>query len=390
MSRKALHVLSRLTETGEALPVSPAEASLKPGFALALQQWYLSNHRSLPWRKTQDPYAIWVSEIMLQQTQVASVIPYYQRFLERFPTVQTLAQAPLDAVLKAWEGLGYYSRGRNLHAAAQQMVAQHQGRFPNTLAEAEALPGVGKSTAGAILTFGYGQKHPLLDGNVKRVLARLFDVDTPVADSATTKTLWQYSANLLAESEDSYTYNQAIMELGATLCTPRHPQCLVCPVKTWCQSAAAGTQHQRPVKVAKPPTPHVPIGAAVIWHRGKILIQQRPAKGLLGGLWEFPGGKQEPGETLEQTVHRELMEELGIQVTLGDRIAQVKHAYSHFKITLHAYSATLVSGTPKPHCADALAWVKPEELRQFAYPKANLKVIEAIEARLSLPANPNN
>lgn len=366
----------------------PAEAKreaspYKKGFATALQDWYRLNCRDLPWRNTNNPYAIWVSEIMLQQTQVATVIPYYGRFLEKFPTIEALASAPQSAVLKAWEGLGYYSRGRNLHKAAQHMVAHHDGKFPNTLEEAEALCGVGKSTAGAILTFGHGQKHPLLDGNVKRVLSRLYDVDTPPADTATTKAMWTYSEALLEESDDAYTYNQAIMELGATLCTPNNPQCLLCPVKQWCDAAKAGTQHERPVKVAKAPTPHFHIGAAVIWHEGRILIQQRPQKGLLGGLWEFPGGKQEAGETLEETVHRELQEELGITVTVGDKIATVKHAYSHFKITLHAYHTQWVSGDPTPKCADAMAWVLPSELRQYAYPKANLKVIDALETGFS-------
>ncbi len=350
----------------------------KAGFAQALVAWYKANARDLPWRKGNSAYEIWLSEVMLQQTQVATVIPYFHRFLKSFPTVGALANAPVDAVLKQWEGLGYYSRARNLHKAAQQVVRQHGGQFPTTLEEMNALPGIGRSTAGAILTFAMGQAHPLLDGNVKRVLSRLYDIDELPAKVEAA--MWAHSAELLAQTEDAYSFNQAIMELGATLCTTKHPQCLVCPVKAQCTAAANGTQHERPIKAVKKPTPHHDIGAAVIWHQGKVLIQQRPAKGLLGGLWEFPGGKQEPDESIEATVVREIAEELAMDITVGKKVATVKHAYSHFKITLHAYHCTWLSGQPTPHCADDWAWVKPEDLNNYAFPKANLKVIEAILA----------
>ncbi len=356
------------------IPITPA--ANKDGFADALVNWYHANARDLPWRKGNSAYEIWLSEIMLQQTQVVTVIPYFYRFLKKFPTVSDLAKAPVDAVLKQWEGLGYYSRARNLHKAAQQVVAQHGGQFPETLEEMNALPGIGRSTAGAILTFAMGQQHPLLDGNVKRVLSRLYDIDK-LPNKVETQ-MWEYSTELLLQTDEPYSFNQAIMELGATLCTGKHPQCLVCPVKAYCTAAANGTQYERPVKATKKPVPHHNIGAAVIWHKGKVLIQQRPKEGLLGGLWEFPGGKQEAGETIEETVTREITEELAMEVTVGDKVATVKHAYSHFKITLHAYHCTWVSGKPTPHCADDWAWVAPKKLNDYAFPKANLKVIEAL------------
>lgn len=358
-------------------PVPPP--ANKAGYAEALERWYHENARQLPWRETHNPYAIWLSEVMLQQTQVTTVLPYYGRFLKAYPTVEALAKAPVDKVLKQWEGLGYYSRARNLHKAAQLVAFELGGQFPNTLEGMMALPGVGKSTAGAILTFSKltDVRHPLLDGNVKRVLSRLYDVDVPPAKAEVE--MWGYSAELLEQSEDPWTFNQAMMELGATLCTQRHPQCLICPVRQQCTAAARGVQHERPVKVAKKALPHHDIGAAVIWNeQGEVLIQQRPEKGLLGGLWEFPGGKLEKHETLEECVLREIGEELGIEIEVCEKLVSVKHAYSHFKITLHAYQCNYLTGKPTPKAADDWRWVKPDTLRDYAFPKANVKVIDTL------------
>jgi len=358
-------------------PQSPSPC--KPDFAPALIQWYNHQHRDLPWRNTHDPYPIWLSEIMLQQTQVNTVIPYYEKFLNLFPTLADLASAPAETVLKAWEGLGYYARCRNLHQAAKQILSQHGGSFPQTHAEVNALPGIGRSTAGAILTFAFGQRHPILDGNVKRVLARLFDIHEDPAGNETQKRMWTLSEALLAEAEDPYAYNQAIMELGATVCTPQNPSCLLCPVRPHCDAAAAGTQNDLPIKAPKKAVPHYTIAVGVIWHQGQVLIQRRPEKGLLGGLWEFPGGKQEPGEALEETARREIEEELGIEVQVRDKIITVPHAYTHFKITLHAFHCDYVSGTPEPKGCEAWQWVAPEALESFAFPTANKRVLAALK-----------
>lgn len=347
-------------------------------FAAELIAWYRQSHRDLPWRNTSDAYAIWISEIMLQQTQVATVLDYYCRFLTLFPTVHDLAHAPIDSVMKVWEGLGYYARCRNLHRAAQLVSTEHGGRFPDTFEAVEALPGIGRSTAGAILTFAYGQRHPLLDGNVKRVLSRVFDIDQPLEKPAVLVKAWQHSTDLLADAESPYDYNQAIMELGATVCLPKEPRCLVCPVSQFCEAKSKGTQYERPVKVKKQPTPHFHIGVGVIWQDDKILIQQRPNEGLLGGLWEFPGGKQEAGETLEETVSREIQEELEIDITVGEKIASVKHAYTHFKITLHAFHCQFVSGTPTPKAAQQWCWAELKDLPNYAFPKANKTVLEQL------------
>lgn len=358
------------------MPSKATSPYLKAGFAQALTDWYKVEHRVLPWRETTDPYAIWLSEIMLQQTQVKTVLDYYRRFLTQYPTLQALAQAPPDDVMKLWEGLGYYARCRNLQKAAQHIVEKHNGIFPNTLEEVEALPGIGRSTAGAILTFAYGQKHPLLDGNVKRVISRIFDMDQDVQQTAVINEMWQASETLLSESEEPHLYNQAIMELGATVCLPQNPRCLLCPVKPFCQACARGTQHDRPVKAAKAKTPHHTIAVGVIWKDDQVFIQQRPEGGLLGGLWEFPGGKQETDESLTDTVLREIKEELGIQIEVGELITSVKHAYTHFKITLHAYHCQYVSGELQPQAAQAWRWVTPSELPLYAFPKANKTVLE--------------
>lgn len=359
----------------------------KTGFAPLLIDWFNANGRDLPWRHTHDPYHIWLSEVMLQQTQVKTVIDYYNRFLILFPTIQDLAKAPADTVLKAWEGLGYYARCRNLHQTAKIVTDEYNGRFPDTLEAVEALPGIGRSTAGAILTFSYGQAHPLLDGNVKRVLSRLFDIDEDIAKPSLQPLLWQYSEQLLAGTagieKGSWAFNQGIMELGATICIPKEPRCLVCPVSQYCEAVAKGVQVDRPIKTKKAPTPHYNIGVGVIWdeNKNRVFIQQRPAEGLLGGLWEFPGGKQEANETIEETVKRELKEELGFEVTLGERVITVKHAYTHFKVTLHVYHCYLpFPQEPQLNAASACQWVTIKQATKFAFPKANIKILEQLQA----------
>lgn len=356
-------------------------SSKASSIANQLIAWYRSSHRDLPWRNTNDPYAIWVSEIMLQQTQVVTVLPYYYRWMQQFPTIQSLAEAPLDVVLKAWEGLGYYARGRNLHKAAKQIMDVHHGAFPTEFEAIHNLPGVGKSTAGAISTFGLGKPQPILDGNVKRVLSRLYAITEMVNDKAVTDLLWAKSAALLPKKPvDAYDFNQAVMELGATLCTPKQPQCERCPWLGDCKARAQGLENELPVKQDSKPTPHHTIGVGVIYKNDKILIALRPEEGLLGGLWEFPGGKCKPDETLQDCVKREIKEETGLKVSVGPKIATVKHAYTHFKITLHAFVCDYVSGKASPKASQELRWVALEDLSDYAFPKANKKVLEALRA----------
>jgi A/G-specific adenine glycosylase len=346
--------------------------------------WYAKHKRDLPWRRdARDPYRVWISEILLQQTQVATVIPYYERFLARFPTVRALASADLDAVLKTWEGAGYYARARNLHRAANQIVAQFDEKIPSTVEELLTLPGIGRYTAGAIASIAFNRDAPVLDGNVIRVLCRYLNLTGDPKNSMTQRELWKLMELLLPHGRAG-DFNQAMMELGATLCAPRNPQCEICPLKRGCLARQKDIQAQLPTKRKKKTLPHHPIAVGVIWKRGKILIAQRRARDLLGGLWEFPGGHQEQGESLARCAAREIREELGIKVKVGKEFASVDHAYSHFSITLHAFNCRWQSGRPRALGCAKWKWVSPRELSLYAFPKANRAVIEKLETLLPM------
>ncbi|MDR9404427.1 MAG: A/G-specific adenine glycosylase [Halothece sp. Uz-M2-17] len=342
----------------------------------SLRQWYQTQGRDLPWRKTNDPYQIWVSEIMLQQTQVKTVIPYYQRWLETFPDISTLAEKSQQTVLKQWEGLGYYARARNLHRAAQVIVNDYNGVFPNQLPDVLSLPGIGRTTAGGILSAAFNQPLSILDGNVKRVLARLIALEIP--PNKAINQLWDLSDQLLDQNHPR-DYNQALMDLGATLCTPKQPSCLLCPWRNYCQAFQHNLQTKIPMRTPSSPLPHKQIGVAVIWNQhGEILIDRRLQEGLLGGLWEFPGGKIEEQETIPACIEREIKEELGITVEVGEHLMTINHAYTHFKVTLHVHHCRHLEGEPQPIECEEIRWVKPEQLSEFPFPKANTKIIEAI------------
>jgi A/G-specific adenine glycosylase len=342
----------------------------------SLLLWYTHQGRELPWRKTSDPYAIWVSEIMLQQTQVKTVLPYYKRWLERFPTLASLAETEQEAVLMLWQGLGYYARARNLHKAAQKVVSDYGGEFPDQMDEALKLPGIGRTTAGGIFSLAFGQAWPILDGNVKRVLARLAGLCIPPKNALSF--LWKGSEHLL-DPENPKAFNQALMDLGATVCTPKQPVCLLCPWSTFCQAHRLNLQLVIPMSETRDPIPHKLIGVAVIWNDlGQILIDKRPQSGLLGGLWEFPGGKLEPNETLAECVVREIQEELGIEIAVLEHFMTLEHAYTHFKVTLSVHHCLHISGEPQPIECDEVKWVVLEELDQYPFPTANQKIIAAL------------
>ncbi|NNF57351.1 MAG: A/G-specific adenine glycosylase [Rhodothermaceae bacterium] len=352
--------------------------------------WFAEDRRPMPWREVgpdgrRDPYRVWLAEVMLQQTRVDQARPYFERFTAAFPTVEALAEAELDAVLKNWEGLGYYSRARNLHRAAKAIVADHDGQVPDTEEAILALPGVGAYTAAAVLSLAYDRPLAVLDGNVIRVLARVFAVEADTRQGATRRAL-QAVADDLLDTERPGLFNEAIMELGATLCTPRNPACGRCPLRSDCAAFAQGQTEHYPVVSKKKPTPHYEIAVGVIEDdQGRVLIQQRPEDAMLGGLWEFPGGKQEAEEPLAETCRREVHEELGIDVNVGEEIARIPHAYSHFSITMHAFLCRLREGKPKHHADQPLAWVGIDDLDRYAFPRANRRLIEILIDRRRQP-----
>ncbi len=341
-----------------------------------LLTWFDAHRRELPWRETRDPYAIWISEIMLQQTQVASVVDYYNRFLKRFPTAEKLAAADLDTVLKLWEGLGYYRRARNLHKAAKLITRRHAGQLPPTAAALRKLPGIGPYTAGAIASIAFGAAEPVVDGNVQRVLCRLCRIDQPPKQPATQQRLWQLAGQLVPDERPG-DFNQSIMELGAMICRPRNPACQACPLAPLCLARKASLQNDLPRRTPGKTLPHHTIVAGVISRRdGRILIDRRPQEGLLGGLWEFPGGKVEPGETLGDALRREVREEVGLTIDVGEKLCVVEHAYSHFRITMHVFLARQKTGRARPLACDAVKWVTRSNLRRHAFPQANRVVLD--------------
>ena len=343
-----------------------------------LLDWYDRHRRELPWRDETDPYRIWISEVMLQQTQVTTVVPYYERFLRRFPTLADLAAASLDDVLKAWEGLGYYARARNLHAAARQVMADHGGRLPESYDGLRHLPGFGDYTAGAVASIAFGERVPAVDGNVKRVLARLFAITDDVTQSGTARRLRANAAGL-APADRPGDFNQALMELGATICTPSSPRCLLCPVNAECEGLAGGINESLPVKSPRRERPHYDVTAAVIWRDdGHLLIAQRKPEAMLGGLWEFPGGKCRPGESLTDCLRREIREELGMEIEVGQYVTTIKHGYTHFRISLHVFECRHLDGKPSAlDCAD-WRWVRLNELEDFAFPVTDQKIIQIL------------
>ena len=367
----------------------PISAETTRAFSHDLTEWFDGARRAMPWREPgpdgrRDPYRVWLSEVMLQQTRVETAAPYFRRFTERLPTVEDLAQADQDTVLKLWEGLGYYSRARNLHRAAQLVVSEHGGRVPSDPAAFRALPGVGPYTAAAVLSLAFDKPLAVLDGNVIRVLSRVFALDADTRSGRTRKALQDVSDRLL-DADQPGRWNESVMELGAVLCTPRSPACPRCPLNGVCQAFALGTPEAFPVVSKRKAVPHHTVAVGLVMDGDRVLIQKRPQDAMLGGLWEFPGGKAEPGEPPEQACAREIQEELGIEVEVGPPVARVEHAYSHFRITLHAYRCRQRAGELTSATGEPMAWVPVSDLDDYAFPTANRKVIEALQAERQAP-----
>jgi A/G-specific adenine glycosylase len=315
---------------------------------------------------------------MLQQTRVETVIPYYARWMARFPSIPALAAASQQDVLAAWEGLGYYSRARNLHQAANIVLQEYCGELPADLRLLRRLPGVGRYTAAAIASIAFGLDEPTLDGNIRRVLARIFNLTDDARSPQGEHQLWALAAAHLPPGRAG-DYNQALMDLGASICTPRTPNCAACPLAEYCQANQLGVQEERPVLAKKPAIPHYQVTAAILTRDDCVLIARRPPNGLLGGMWEFPGGKQQDGEDLPACLRREIMEELGVHITVGEPFGIYKHAFTHFRITLHAFCCTLLTGEPRPIQAAELTWVDRSGLQDYPMGKVDRQIARALQ-----------
>ena len=348
-------------------------------FREALLDWFGRYQRDLPWRRTDNPYHIWVSEVMLQQTQVKKVVDYYERFIDRFPSVQDLAAAPLQDVLKVWEGLGYYARARNLHKAAQVIVNELDGVVPTDYATFRKLPGVGDySAAGAVQSIAFNAAYAAVDGNIKRVLARLFLMDAPINDAKSAK-LFQQKADALLDPSEPGLFNQAVMELGAVICRPQSPACLVCPVNLFCEAFRTTRQAEFPKRRETKPTPEHHLAVGVIYNAaGEVLLTQRQLEGLLGGLWEFPGGEIIDGETAEAACVRNIAEVVNLSVTNVRYLTRVKHAFTHFKIVVDVFQCDYEAGEVVVNGPRDAKWVTVAALRDYPLPRATHKFLDEL------------
>ena len=355
------------------LPFAPEEVPRR------LLTWYGVHGRDLPWRKTRDPYRIWLSEVMLQQTTVAAVIPYYERFLQRFPRLPDLAAASLDDVIQLWAGLGYYSRARNLHQAARQIVSAFAGRFPNQFDDLMTLPGIGRSTAGAILSLAFDQPVPILDGNVRRVLVRLFAWEENPRSSRAEKQLWSW-AERLTPVERPHDYAQAIMDLGATLCTPGTPNCSLCPLDSLCVARQRGLSELLPQKPQKKVVPVRHQAALLISFEKTLRVVQRPPEGLLGGLWEFPVVSVPEDSSAGQAVCSWL-DSAGLQQKV-EFIGEIRHIYSHFRLTLEVYVVTVTDQDAATHLSGR--WCPVDDLPALPLHGAHLKALQLYRQRSSV------
>jgi A/G-specific adenine glycosylase len=349
-----------------------------PRLAARLLNWYNKNKRILPWRRSGlSPYAIWVSEIMLQQTRVETVIPYYEKWLRLFPTVEVLANASEHDVLNAWEGLGYYSRARNFHKAAKIVASEYGGKLPHDLNELRKLPGIGRYTVGALASIIFGMDEPALDGNLKRVYARLFDVSVPVDSLGGERILWQLAKENLPKGKAA-DFNQALMDLGASICVPKNPRCLICPVMKACLAREHGNQNIRPVKTPKKEIPLHVHTAAIVIRDGKVLLAQRPSTGLLGGMWEFPNGRVTASQDLLEKLVKVIRAGYNLKLRKKRNVQKIgvfHHAYSHFKVAVHAFPGELLAEPT----AQNMKWIALQDLDHYPMGKIDRQIANALK-----------
>lgn len=352
----------------------------RTGFTRKLLQWYDAEHRDLPWRREPSPYGVWVSEIMAQQTQMDRVVEYYKRWMDRFPDLRSLAEAHEEDVLNLWEGLGYYSRARNLHRAAVLIEDQFDGNFPTEFADIRSLPGVGDYTAGAVASIAFGQHEVAVDANVLRVFARLLDMDLPVRDRAGRNMVEDAVRRLIPEDRPG-DFNQALMEFGALICR-KNPCCEECPVREFCRAHEMGTVPLRPVLPAAKQVIRVDMATGFLVHRGKVLIQKRKPGDVWPGLWEFPGGCIEPGETPEQALRREYLEEVELAVKPVEKITVVRYNYTRYRVTMDCFLCRYDGDPREPVFHEAVkgGFVPPADLANYALPSGHRKLVDRMLA----------
>ena len=361
------------------LPAEPRiDARWLRRFRQRLRNWYRKHARTLPWRTDPDPYRVWVSEIMLQQTQVATVVAYYHRFLKRFPDLNALADADEQEVLRLWEGLGYYRRARQLHRAAIEIVKQHNGVFPSDRASLLALPGIGRYTAGAILSIAFGQREPILEANTIRLLSRLLLLREETTRSDSQRRLWEL-AELLLPAKDLGSFNQALMELGSLVCTPQNPACYECPIQEICPAFEQGLQETIPVMAAKQAITAVREAAVIIRDKSCVLLRQCSPQERWAGLWDFPRFeiRHQRGQALARELQENVFQLTGLQVTTSDCLKVIKHSVTRYRITLSCYQGQLVSrDASKDELADCAQWVPITELEDYPLSVTGRKICQ--------------
>ena len=342
--------------------------------SIALVYWYNNNKRPLPFRSTKDPYKIWISETMLQQTQVKTVIPFYERWVNKLPTIESVAKTNIDFLMKLWEGLGYYRRCQNFYQASKIIVNDYKGVVPSNYESFKGLPGVGDYTAGAVLSISFGIPIPAIDGNVKRVMSRLYGI----------KHLTRYNETIIykvilrtLKNVNPSDFNQGLMELGALICTSESPECFKCPLLQNCKAYQSGNPTNYPKRKAKRIIPHFNVVTAIIWRGDTFYIQKRSEDKMLGGLWEFPGGKVEEGESLEIALLRELKEECNFNARILKEVTSIKHRYSHYSITMHCYYCE--EKNDKIVTLANSNWIKKNQISQYSFPKANHKIFNFLD-----------
>lgn len=359
-------------------PVFGLTDAQKRDFAVKLLAWFAANMRALPWRETYDPYSVWISEIMLQQTQMERGVTYFKEWMRIFPDVKAVARADADTVMKAWEGLGYYSRARNLHKAAKLLMEEYGGVFPSDMASIRALPGIGEYTAGAIASIAFNAPEPAVDANVMRIFSRICDIDVPLTQPGVKRYITECVSSLMPENSPRL-FTQALMELGALVCSKK-PECPACPLAEYCEARRLGSEARRPKLKSKTVYTRLELATALIVHEGRVFIQKRPPYGVWAALWEFPGGCLEEGETPEEAVVREVAEETEFNVSVGEKIGVFKHSYTTCRVTMHGYFCGL-SGPPSDavlHAATEGKWIQPEETAAYAFPAGHRMLLESL------------